>query len=170
MQLTSPDELVDLLQNLQLSESDKKKLNNDLANKTRRYFRAQISAQKDLAGKSYAPRKRRPITMAKSGKIKSNKNMLMGLSRMLKTESDANGFSVGLAGLAAKVGRVHNDGQTVTFPKRMHGWFDSKTNTWKGGTKSKGTYTMPKRPFIGWNKELIQSLQLDIINSMEPIK
>lgn len=170
MQLTSPDQVVDLLQNMQLSDSDKNKLNRDLANKTRRFFRAQISAQKDLAGKRYAPRKRRSVQLAKSGKIKSNKNMLMGLSRMLQTESDANGFSVGLAGLAAKVGRVHNDGQTVTFPRRMNAWFDSKQNTWKGGTKGKGTYKMPQRPFIGWNKELIQSLQLDIINRMESIK
>lgn len=167
MEITTPEQIVGLLDNLQLDDKEKKKLNRDLANMARRHFRSQISAQKDINGKSYAPRKRRQASLTSTGKLKTNKNMLTGLSRMLKTQADADGFSVGLSGMASVVGKVHNEGQTVTFPRRINGWFDSKSNTWKGGTKRKGLYKMPKRPFIGWNKTLIQQIQIEIIKHME---
>ncbi|WP_373020733.1 phage virion morphogenesis protein [Thiomicrorhabdus sp.] len=165
--IESPEEIVNLLQNLMLADGDKKKLNRNLANMVRRYFRAQIKSQKDIHGKRYAPRKRRKVGFTDKGRSKPNKNMLNGLSRMLMTASDADGFSVGLAGLAAKVGRVHNEGQVVTFPRRMNGWFDSKSNLWKGGIKGKGAYKMPQRPFIGWNKDLTTQISLEITKHME---
>lgn len=168
MEIRSPDQIVDLLKSLELSDSDKKKLNRNLANMSRRYFRAQIRAQRDIDGKRYAPRKRRNVTLSKSGKVKTNRNMLTGLSRMLMTAADADGFNVGLAGMAAKVGRIHNEGETVSFPRRMNGWFDSKSNSWKGGTKGTGRYKMPQRPFIGWSKDLVQKIQMEIIKHMEP--
>ena len=167
MEISSPQQIVDLLANLKLDDKQKQKLNRDLANMARRHFRAQISAQKDIHGKSYAPRKRRQAIMTASGKVKINKNMLMGLSRMLQTQADADGFRVGLSGMAGVVGQIHNEGQSVTFPRRINGWFDSKANTWTGGTKRKGLYRMPKRPFIGWDKDLIKKIEMEIIKHME---
>ncbi|MBD3611000.1 MAG: virion morphogenesis protein, partial [Hydrogenovibrio crunogenus] len=57
MEISSPQQIVDLLSNLKLDDKQKQKLNRDLANMARRHFRAQISAQKAINGKSYPPRK-----------------------------------------------------------------------------------------------------------------
>ncbi len=168
LDIKTPEHLAGMLQGLQLTPADMKTLNRKLANQTRKYFRGQIRNQTDIDGKKYAPPKRRTATIDKTGKAKVNRNMLSGLSRMLIAQSDENGFSVGLAGLAGKIAKTHNEGETVSFTKRMNGWFDSKTNQWKGGTKQKAAYKMPKRTFIGWNKELELQIANEIMQHMEP--
>ena len=158
MEIKTPEHLIALVNSFELDDKAKFALNKKLANTTRKIFRSQIRAQRDIDGKAYAPPKRRKVSIDKQGKAKVNKNMLMGLSRMLQTHVSSDSFSVGLSGLAGKIARTHNDGKTVTYTRRMNGWFNSKTNQWEGGTKRKAAYTMPKRTMIGWTPEIERQL------------
>ncbi|BBN59318.1 phage virion morphogenesis protein [Hydrogenovibrio marinus] len=165
--ISTPEQVLQLLKSVDLPASERKKLNRDLANTTRRYFHEQIREQKDIYGKSYKPRRKRKYEASKSGKVHSRLSMFLGFSRMMKAMSDENGFEVGLAGLAGKIAKVHNDGETVTLPTRMHGWFNSKTNQWEGGVKRKMQVRMPERTFIGWTQELEKQITTKIIKAME---
>lgn len=158
MDIKTPEQLIALVNSFELDDKAKFALNRKLANTTRKIFRSQIRAQRDINGKAYAPPKRRKVKIDKQGKAKVNKNMLMGLSRMLQTHVSNDAFSVGLSGLAGKIATTHNEGKTVTYTRRMNGWFNSKTNQWEGGTKRKAAYTMPKRTMIGWTPEIERQL------------
>lgn len=168
MEIKTPENLLTLLKSIELDDKARFQLNRKLANHTRRAFRGQIRAQRDIDGKSYAPRKRRAVNIDKQGKAKVNRNMLMGMSRMLQTHVSSDSFSVGLAGLAGKIAKPHNEGKTVTYTRRMNGWFNSKTNQWEGGTKRKAAYTMPKRTMIGWTPELERQLVQIIFKEIQP--
>ncbi|OCH43712.1 phage virion morphogenesis protein [Aliivibrio fischeri] len=165
MQMTNPEQLTAAINSLVMSDDKKIELNRLLANKTRQYFRGQIRKQRDIDGNPYQSRTRRKIsTQYKAGdkeEIKltqNNRNMLMGLSRALKTSVSKEDFEVGVTGVLGRIGRQHNEGQTLSFTTRMRGFYNSKTNQWEGGTKVKGNYQMPKRTFIGWTPTLEREL------------
>ncbi len=165
MQMSNPEQLTSAINSLIMSDDNKFKLNRLLANRTRQYFRAQIRQQRDIDGNPYQSRTRRKIsTKVKSGakekvhNTQNNKNMLMGISRALKTEVTKDNFEVGVAGVLGNIGRVHNEGREMSFTTRMKGFYNSKTNQWEGGTKVKGNYRMPKRTFIGWTPALEREL------------
>jgi len=167
LDIKTPEHLMDMLASLQLTSAKQKQLNKELASDTRNFFRGQIKKQSDINGTSYAPRKRR-AERERIGMKKVNRNMLTGLSRMLMPQSDENGFSVGIAGVAGKIAKKHNEGQAISYTTRMNGWFNSKTNRWEGGIKRKAAYRMPKRTFIGWTPKLEQQIAHKIMQHMEP--
>ncbi|WP_254654832.1 hypothetical protein [Aliivibrio logei] len=96
----------------------------------------------------------------------------MGLSRSLRTNVTGEAFEVGLTGIPAKIGREHNEGQTLSFTTHVNGFYDSKTSRWKGGVKTKNNYRMPKRTFIGWTpsleRELMTMIRAELVMNMEP--
>jgi len=170
LNISTPEMIQQLLNDLSLPAAEKKKLNRELSNDTRRFFRNQINSQKDIEGNAYAPRKRRNVQIGDNSKARVNRNMLTGLSRMLIAKSDESGFSVGLAGLAGQIAKTHNEGKTVTYTRRMNGWFNSKKNKWEGGIKRKAAYRMPKRTMIGWTERLERQIAHKILQRMEPKK
>jgi phage gpG-like protein len=175
MQLTNPEQLTSMLESMALSPTQKFELNRKLANRSRQFFRAQIRQQRDIDNNPYQSRTRRKIHHTRLGKTTStqnNKNMLMGVSRSLKTYVDNDSFEVGLTGIPARIGREHNEGQTMSFTTRLNGFYNSRTNKWEGGVKTKANYRMPKRTFIGWTpsleRELMAMMSAELLMNMEP--
>lgn len=162
MQLDSPEQLTRIVESLVLSAAEKFDLNRRMANRTRQFFRQQIRAQRDIDDNPYKKRRRRKITTLRDGAVTqntvNNKNMLLGISRGLRTHVTEDGFSVGLTGLLGKIGRTHNDGKTVSFTTRVNGFYNSRTGRWEGGIKVTGNYEMPTRTFIGWTQALEMEL------------
>jgi hypothetical protein len=183
MKLQTPDHLVAMLKSLTLAPKERLELNRKLGNMARQYFRSQIREQRDvMTGKAYLPRKRgkvdgwtgerythQTIDYERTREMKKKRARLMftGLSRDMRAYSDDAGFRVGLGGLSGHIGMIHNEGRSVEFSYRMHGFFNTKTARWEGGQKQTGFYKMPARPFIGWTPELVKRLELEIINNME---
>lgn len=176
MRLTNPEHLTSMLENVALNPRQQFQLNQKLANHSRRFFRAQISHQRDIDNTPYQSRTRRTQKQQADPKVvlntKSNRNMLMGLSRSLRTNVTGEAFEVGLTGIPAKIGREHNEGQTLSFTTHVNGFYDSKTSRWKGGVKTKNNYRMPKRTFIGWTpsleRELMTMIRAELVMNMEP--
>ncbi len=175
VEIKTPEHLESLLKSIQIEPKAQKKLNRDLANHVRKYFRGQIRKQRDIHNIPYAPKRRRkPMYITYYGKKiyrqskDQRRNMLSGLSKMLFAQSDQDGFSVGLAGVPAIIAKTHNDGEAVTYTTRMNGWFNKNTKKWEGGRKSHFSYRMPKRTFIGWTTELEQQIAHSIMQYMEP--
>lgn len=173
-QIKTPEDVTRLLQGLKLSDQQKLKLYKDLANNTRKFFRGQIKQQRDIHGIPYAPRRRRkPLYVFQGKKIfrqskDQRRNMLSGISKMLMTQVDSNGFQVGLGGVPGLIAKVHNEGEKVFVPTRMNGWFNRKNNRWEGGRKSQLGVRMPKRTFIGWTPKLEQEAVSIILQALEP--
>lgn len=168
MDIKTPDNLTTLLKNLDLDDKARLKLYKKLANHTRRFFREQIKAQRDVDGKAYAPRKHRKVSVDKKGKAKTKKNMLTGMSRNLKTQVSSDSFGVGLVGLEGHIAKIHNEGKSVVYTRRINGFFNSKTNRWEGGSKQKAAYTMPKRTMVGWTPVLQRQIAQIIFSEMKP--
>ena len=160
--LATPDQLTQLVDSLVLTASEKLDLNRRMANRARRFFRQQIRAQRDIENNPYQSRVRRKKTVLASGgsaqNTVNNKNMLLGFSKALRTQTNDKGFEVGLTGVAGKIGREHNDGTQMSFTTRVNGFYDSKTGRWQGGVLTKRNYKMPQRTFIGWTPALEREL------------
>jgi len=169
MEIKTPEQLISLLKQVPLQGKDKLKLHAKLANHTRRFFRAQVRSQRDVDGKAYAPKKRRQNKVNKNGKIPTRTNMLLGMSRNLKTEISSDHFAVGLVGLEGHIMEIHNEGKSVVYTRKINGWFNSKTNSWEGGSKkTKSSYEMPKRTMVGWTKALNLEIQELIFEHIKP--
>jgi len=166
MEIKTPEHLITLLKSLDLNDKEKFALNKKLANHTRREFRKQVRAQRSIStGKSYAPRSKKAVKKHNP----SRKNMLMGMSRNLKTEVSNDEFSVGLVGLEGHIAAIHNEGKSVVYTRKIGGFFNSKTNRWEGGNKhNKSAYKMPKRDLVGWNKSLERELVQIIFSEIKP--
>ena len=168
LEIKTPEQIQGLLESLTLSDKERYKLNVKLANLTRRFFRKQIAQQRDIYGVKYKRRKKPANTFTNSGKHVKANNMFMGLSRMLQTQVSKDSLRVGLTGMSGIIARIHNEGETVSYTRRINGWFNKETNRWEGGIKSKGFYRMPKRTLIGWSDTLEQQIANEILTSMEP--
>ena len=157
MRLTSPNQLTELVESLTLSAEERFDLNRRMANRARQFFRQQIRAQRDIDDNPYKKR-RRQITILRDDSVAQNtvnaKNMLMGISKGMRTHVTKEGFSVGLSGLLGKIGRTHNEGNNVSFTTRVNGFYNSRTGQWEGCIKVKENYEMPTRTFIGWTHAL----------------
>lgn len=168
MEIKTPEELITLLKQVPLEGKEAFNLNKKLANHTRRFFRAQIKAQKDIDGKPYAPRKRRK-GVGKNGKVPTKNNMLMGMSSNLKTNVSEDGFGVGLVGLEGHIAKKHNEGKQVVYTRRINGFFNNKTKMWEGNAKGpKASYKMPKRTMVGWTPVLKREIAAIIFENMNP--
>ena len=174
MRLETPEQLVSMLDGLALSPAQQFELNRKLANRARQFFRGQIRKQRDVDNNPYQGRTRRKKQELGDGvalNTQNNKNMLMGLSRGLKTAVSDDAFEVGLTGVPGKIARQHNEGQTLSFTTRLNGFYNSKTNQWEGGTRTKGNYRMPKRTLLGWTpsleRELMAMISAELLTNME---
>ncbi|MEC4729001.1 phage virion morphogenesis protein [Shewanella sp. D64] len=176
MKLTTPEHLTAMLEGMALSPSQALALNRTLANRSRQFFRAQIRQQRDIDGTPYQPRSSKRGTRSRLAQkevfnTKSASNMLMGLSRSLQTYATNDGFEVGLTGLAAKIGREHNEGATLSFTTRINGFYNSRTHQWEGGRRQKNNYRMAKRTFIGWTpsleRELMAMMSAELLKNVE---
>ncbi|PNH91354.1 phage virion morphogenesis protein [Vibrio diazotrophicus] len=160
--LRTPDQLTQVVERLVLTATEKLDLNRRMANHARQFFRSQIRAQRDIDNNPYQSRTRRKRVELKDGTTAkntvNNKNMLMGLSKALRTQADETSFAVGLAGVAGRIGQEHNQGSQLSFTTKVNGFFDSKTGRWQGGRRVKQNYTMPQRTFIGWTPALEREL------------
>lgn len=167
--LATPEHLIIALKKLTMPAAKRVELNKRLGNMARKYFRQQISNQRDvLTGKEYLPRSTRANKWArlKQANKQRARRMFTGISRDLRAYADADGFRVGLEGLMGKIGMAHQEGQAVEFSYRMHGFFNKSTKRWEGGRKQTGYYNMPERPFLGWSDELIHQLENEIVSQM----
>lgn len=175
MKIKTPEHLENMLQDLVLTDKQRFELNRKLANQTRKFFRGQIKAQRDIDGKKFVPRSKRKTSYVdkqtgkfiRRGSLEQRANMLTGFSRMLKTEVSNNGYAVGVASFG-EIAKKHNEGRAITFSTRIRGFFNSKTNRWEGGRKSHLSYRMPKRTFIGWTPALEAQIEQTIFQTMEP--
>ncbi|EDL52620.1 hypothetical protein VSAK1_13776 [Vibrio mediterranei AK1] len=163
VQLETPEQLTKVVESLVLAASDKFDLNRRMANRARQFFRQKIREQRDIYNTPYQPRKLRKVERKGWNKelvlnTVENKNMLLGLSRSLKTYVTEDEFSVGLKGVAGAIGQKHNEGESIEFTTRVNGFYNSKTGRWEGGVRTKGNYKMPKRTFIGWTPEIEREL------------
>ncbi|ELL7084842.1 phage virion morphogenesis protein [Vibrio fluvialis] len=160
--LKTPDQLTQVVERLVLTATDKLDLNRRMANRARQFFRAQIRAQRDIENNPYQSRTGRKKVSLRDGislrHTVNNKNMLMGLSKSLRTQADEHHFEVGLAGVAGRIGQEHNQGSQLSFTTRVNGFFDSRTGRWQGGRRVKQNYQMPQRTFIGWTPEIEREL------------
>ncbi|WP_022940121.1 phage virion morphogenesis protein [Psychromonas hadalis] len=168
MEIKTPEQLVALLEQVTLTGKAKQELNRVLANHTRRFFRGQISSQRDVEGKAYKPRQREVKKIDKNGKITTKLKMFMGINKNLKTEVSADNFSVGLAGGVGRIAMIHNEGDAVNYSVRVGGFFNKESRQWEGGDKRTGTYQMPKRTMVGWTPELQHKLTQIIFQHMQP--
>lgn len=160
--LATPEQLTQVVESLVLTAEERFNLNRRMANRARQFFREQIRAQRDINNNSYQSRTRRKVTRLTNGQqaqhTQNNKNMLLGMSKALRTKVTETGFAVGLTGIAAKIGQQHNQGATLSFTTRVNGFYNSRIGRWEGGTQVKRQYQMPKRTFIGWTPKLEREL------------
>lgn len=160
--LRTPEQLTQVIEHLVMTASDKLDLNRRMANHARQFFRAQIRAQRDIDNNPYQSRTRRKRVELSKGlaaqNTVNNKNMLMGISKALRTQADDKSFEVGLSGVAGRIGQEHNQGSQLSFTTQVKGFFDSRTGRWQGGLRVKHNYQMPQRTFIGWTPELEREL------------
>lgn len=157
--LNTPEQLTRVIEHLVMTASEKRDLNRRMANRARQFFRQQIRAQRDIDNNPYQTRRARSKTSSAQGRhTVNNKNMLMGLSKSLRTYADETSFEVGLKGVAGFIGRTHNDGENVSFTTHVNGFYDSRIGRWTGGRVTKRNYTMPRRTFLGWTPVLEKEL------------
>lgn len=168
MEIETPQHLVDLLKQVTLSPKEKLKLNKELANDIRNFFRKRITAQEDIYGKAYKPRKNVAIKITKAGKIKKSKKMFTALSRNINSFSTEHGLEVGLSGSNGAVAKKHNDGKTQIFRYRKNGFFNQQNQKWEGGVQVTSAYKLPKRQMIGWSTKLEMQLANKIMKHIKP--
>ncbi len=153
MQLTTPEQLTQVVESLVLTAEERFDLNRRMANRARQFFRQQIRRQRDIDDNPYQSRTARKATVISRGvrgkhgekhqrrlvalNTVNNRSMLQGFIKGLRTQVSEQGFAVGVKGIAGKVGREHNEGASLSFTTRVNGFYNSKTGRWEGGGKSK---------------------------------
>ena len=103
----------------QLDPAARRKVAVDVGRELRRSQQQRIKAQLNPDGSAYAPRKprlflRNARLREKEGRIKRRAQMFAKLrtARYLKVEVDGAGLAIGFAGRAARLARVHQEGET----------------------------------------------------------
>ena len=92
-----------------LDERERRKLLGSVARDLRRSQQKRIAAQRNPDGSSYAPRKPKDLR-GKKGRIKGKMFGKLRTARYLRTQSNANGLSVGFVGRVGRIARVHQYG------------------------------------------------------------
>lgn len=102
----------------QLSPAERRKVAVDVGRELRRSQQKRIAQQRNPDGEPYEPRKRRLFLRdarlrQKEGRIKRRAMFAkLRTASYLKIEADSDGIAIGFAGRAARVARVHQEGQT----------------------------------------------------------
>ncbi len=91
----------------------------DVGRELRRSQQKRIADQRNPDGSAYAPRKPRQVMRdarlrEKEGRIKRRVKMFAKLrtARFFKVEANSDGLAIGFLGRAARLARVHQDGET----------------------------------------------------------
>jgi len=91
----------------------------DVGRELRRSQQKRIADQRNPDGSAYVPRKPRVVMRnarlrEKEGRIKRRVKMFakLRLARFFKVEANSDGLAVGFMGRAARLARVHQDGET----------------------------------------------------------
>ncbi len=92
-----------------LNEGERRKLLVAVARDLRRSQSKRITTQRNPDGSAFAPRKPKDLR-GKKGRIKSKMFGKLKTARYLRTESTANGMSVGFVGRVSRIARVHQYG------------------------------------------------------------
>ena len=92
-----------------LNESERRKLLGAVARDLRRSQSKRITTQRNPNGSAFAPRKPKDLR-GKKGRIKGKMFGKLKTARYLRTESTANGMSVGFVGRVSRIARVHQYG------------------------------------------------------------
>ncbi|MBC3774723.1 phage virion morphogenesis protein [Pseudomonas sp. SWRI99] len=92
-----------------LSEGERRKLLGAVARDLRRSQSKRITTQRNPDGSTFAPRKPKDLR-GKKGRIKGTMFGKLKTARYLRTESTANGMSVGFVGRVSRIARVHQYG------------------------------------------------------------
>jgi len=92
-----------------LDEGERRKLLGTVARDLRRSQSKRITTQRNPDGSAFAPRKPKDLR-GKKGRIKSKMFGKLKTARYLRTESTANGMSVGFVGRVSRIARVHQYG------------------------------------------------------------
>lgn len=129
------DWLIPLVQ--RLSDGERRKLARRLAVGLRARQARRIGEQKNPDGTRFEPRKRRQRLGDKAGRIKRTGAMYLKLrqTRHMLAKSDADGVTVGFAGGAAAIARIHQEGLLAKVAP--------------GGP----LYQYPARRLLGWSNE-----------------
>jgi phage virion morphogenesis protein len=92
-----------------LNEGERRKLLGTVARDLRRSQSKRITTQCNPNGSEFAPRKPKDLR-GKKGRIKGKMFGKLKTARYLRTESTANGMSVGFVGRVSRIARVHQYG------------------------------------------------------------
>lgn len=92
-----------------LDERERRSLLGTIARDLRRSQQKRIVAQRNPDGSAYAPRKPKDLR-GKKGRIKSKMFTKLRTARYLRTQTSANGLSLGFAGRVSRIARVHQYG------------------------------------------------------------
>lgn len=92
-----------------LNEGERRKLLGAVARDLRRSQSKRITTQRNPNGSAFAPRKPKDLR-GKKGRIKGKMFGKLKTARYLRTESSANGMSVGFVGRVSRIARVHQYG------------------------------------------------------------
>lgn len=110
----------------QLSPAGRRTVMRDVARELRRNQQKRIAAQQNPDGSAYEPRKAKAVrkkarerAREKRGRIKRTAMFVrLRTARLMKVETEADGFAVGFAGRVARIARVHQDGQRAPVAPR----------------------------------------------------
>jgi phage virion morphogenesis protein len=117
-ELTALEEWAGLLL-AKLDPAGRRKVAVDVARELRRSHQQRIAQQRNPDGSAYDPRKPRQVMKnarlrEKAGRIKRAAMFVkLRTARFLKVETDSSGLAIGFSGRAARLARVHQDGETA---------------------------------------------------------
>lgn len=92
-----------------LDEGERRKLLGAVARDLRRSQSKRITTQRNPDGSAFAPRKPKDLR-GKKGRIKGKMFTKLKSARYMRTQSTANGLSVGFVGRVSRIARVHQYG------------------------------------------------------------
>jgi phage virion morphogenesis protein len=135
------------IESLSLNKQQATRLHRVAGNAMRRIITKNVRSQKNIDGTSMRGRKGTPTYINSKGRIVKNKKMFQKVPRFSRLEVSSNSTEVGFSGKVARIVRTHNEGMSENF-RLPSGVIN---------------ITMPKREFMGWNKEM----QQEVFNSID---
>lgn len=128
----------------QLSDSERRKLEMNIARKLRASQKKRITRQQNPDGSAYIPRKNR--LRDKQNKIKNKMFNIIKNAKYMRMERTPQGVAVGFAGRIAFIARVHQFG------------LNDKVD------RDGPTVKYASRELLGFSAEEIQTIETDVLN------
>lgn len=130
----------------QLSDTERRKLEMNIARKLRASQKKRITSQQNPDGSAYVPRKNR--LRDKKNKIKNKMFNVIKNAKYMRMERTPQGVAVGFAGRIAFIARVHQ--------------FGLKDKVDRDGP----TVKYASRELLGFTAEEIQMIETDVLNHL----